>query len=79
MFAHTHMKVPRTFFVHLASLLEFQIFYPLEMVIEPMEVADSIKVVDKGMVLAPPPKPVKSADDILGQDALSAWRCVHNL
>lgn len=66
-------KLPPPFFVSLAIDLEVHLFAPLEVIIESHSHADSLYVVEKGIVLCK--GLVKTQGDVFGEDAISAFRC----
>ena len=43
-------------------------------VVQPHDKLEEVLVIDKGIVLSPPPKAVKTSNCIMGEDALCAWR-----
>eukprot|EP00959_Pyramimonas_sp_CCMP1952_P019598 413837-Pyramimonas_sp.AAC.1 len=61
-----------------ATTLSSQSATPLsaaQVIIEPHHIADKLYVVEKGMILAKAPKPVKVNGDPFGEDAIAAWKC----
>jgi len=62
------------FFVSMALSLNTHLCAPMEVIIEPHHIADTLYVVEKGMILSKAPKPVKVNGDPFGEDAIAAWR-----
>ena len=74
LFHGSRISVP--FYTSLALHMESRLFCPLEAVIEAHHEADTLYVVEKGMLITKGPQAVKTPGAYFGEDSVAAWRCV---
>ena len=76
LFHGSRISVP--FYTSLALHMESRLFCPLEAVIEAHHEADTLYVVEKGMLITKGPQAVKTPGAYFGEDSVAAWRCVRS-
>lgn len=67
-------RISLPFYTALALKLQSRLFAPLEPVIEAHHEADTMFVMEKGMLITKGPGSVKTAGDFFGEDAIATWR-----